>query len=48
MDRQEKIEFLLSREKELNLPYSKRYGDFSKVSDEELDEMVEELDWLWK
>lgn len=46
--REQKIEFLLSGEKELKLPYSNKYGDFSSVSDEELDDMVEELDWLWK
>jgi hypothetical protein len=46
--REQKIEFLLSGERELKLPYSDKYGDFSNVSDKELDEMVEELDWLWK
>ena len=52
MSREEKIAFLLSGERELrsicSINYSNKYGDFSGVSDEELDEMVEELDWLWK
>lgn len=48
MTREQKIEFLLNGEKELKIPYSKNYGDFSTVSDDELNEMVEELDWLWK
>lgn len=24
------------------------YGDFSGVSDDQLDKLVEELDWIWK
>lgn len=52
MSREEKIAFLSRGEKELgntySINYSNKYGDFSCVSDEELDEMVEELDWLWK
>lgn len=46
--REQKIEFLLAGEKELGLKYSDKYGDFSNVSDEDLNDMVEELDWLWK
>ena len=46
--REQKIEFLLAGEKELGLPYTRKYGNFSNVTDEELNDMVEELDWLWK
>jgi len=50
--REQKIEFLMAGEKELSekysIKYSDKYGDFSNVSEEELDKMVEELDWLWK
>ena len=52
MTREQKIEFLLSGEKELEkehgIKYTDKFGDFSTVSNEKLDEMVEELDWLWK
>lgn len=52
LTRKEKIDFLLSGEKELgenfSINYTNKYGDFSNVSNEDLDEMVEELDWLWK
>ena len=48
MTREQKISFLLSGEKELGMRYTEKYDDFSTVPDEELDEMVEELDWLWK
>lgn len=50
MIREEKIDFLLSADKAepKYFRYGKDYGDFSGVSDEELDFMVEELDWMWK
>lgn len=49
MTREEKIEFLKLGQREIGqyVNYDK-YGDFSNVSDEKLDELVEELDWLWK
>ena len=51
--REDKINFLKEGERELGekfqfARYSETYGDFSNVSDEALDELVEELDWLWK
>jgi hypothetical protein len=52
MTREQKIAFLLSGEKELGKTYGINYtdifGDFSTVPDEKLNDMVEELDWLWK
>jgi hypothetical protein len=48
MTREQKINFLREGEKELKIPYTEKYGDFSTVSDDELNEMVDELDWLWK
>lgn len=50
MSRQEKVDFLLSADKAepKYFCYGKLYGDFSDVSDEFLDLMVEELDWMWK
>lgn len=53
MTREEKINFLKQGEKELGekfqfARYSENFGDFSTTSDEALDELVEELDWLWK
>ena len=51
--REDKINFLKEGERELGekfqfARYSETYGDFSNVSDETLDELVEELNWLWK
>ena len=53
MTREDKINFLKEGEKELGekfnfARYSEIYGDFSTVSDNTLDELVEELDLLWK
>ena len=53
MTREDKIAFLQTGERELgkdfsSFRYSEIYGDFSNVSDEDLDFIVEELDWLWK
>ena len=53
MTREEKINFLKQGEKELGknfqfARYSENFGDFSTTSDEALDELVEELEWLWK
>ena len=53
MTREDKINFLKEGEKELGekfnfARYSEIYGDFSTVSDNALDELVEGLDWLWK
>lgn len=52
--RQEKIQFLLNGEKELGINkgfnafmYSENYN-LDIIPDELLDELVEELDWLWK
>ena len=49
MTRKEKIEFLKQGQKEIGqfVNYD-RFGDFSTVSDKKLDELVEELDWMWK
>ena len=51
--REDKINFLKEGEKELGekfqfARFSEAYGDFSNVSDETLDQLVDELDWLWK
>ena len=46
--REQKINFLLEGEKKLKIPYTETCGDFSTISDDDLNEMVEELDWLWK
>lgn len=53
MTREEKINFLKEGEKELGknfdfARYSEVYGDFSNISDEIIDDLVDELDWLWK
>ena len=48
LTRDQKIAFLLDGEKEIGIKYTNKYSDFSNVSNEELNEMVEELDWLWK
>ncbi len=53
MTREQKINFLKEGEKALGKDfqfarYSEVYGDFSNISDETLDELVDELDWLWK
>ena len=53
MTREDKINFLKEGEKELGekftfARYSEIHGDFSTVSDNTLDELVEELDWLWE
>lgn len=53
MTREQKINFLKEGEKQLGKDfsfarYSEVYGDFTTTSDETLDELVEELDWLWK
>ena len=49
MTREEKIEFLKQGQEDVRqfVNYDK-FGDFSTVSDKELDELVEELDWMWK
>lgn len=51
--REQKINFLKEGEKELGKDfsfarYSEEYGDFSTTTDEVIDKLVEELDWLWK
>lgn len=48
MTREEKIKFLLSGERDLGIKYSDTYGDFSNIEEDTLNELVEELDWLWK
>ena len=53
LTREQKINFLKEGEKQLGKDfsfarYSETYGDFSTTSDEVIDELVEELDWLWK
>ncbi len=53
MTREQKIDFLKEGEKALGKDfqfarYSEVYGDLSNISDEMLDELVDELDWLWK
>jgi len=48
MTRDQKIAFLLAGERDLSIPYTEKCGDFSTTSDDDLNEMVEELDWLWK
>lgn len=52
--RQEKIQFLLNGEKELGINkgfnafmYSENYN-LDIIPDKLLDELVEELDWIWK
>lgn len=49
MSREEKINFLKSAQNEEpeHFDYS-FYGDFSNVSNDLLDILVEELDWIWK
>lgn len=49
MTREEKIKFLKQGQKEIGqfVNYD-RFGDFSTTSDKELNELVEELDWMWK
>lgn len=51
MTREEKIEFLKTGQREIGqyVNYNK-FGDFTIVSDKEkeLDELIEELDWMWK
>lgn len=50
--RQEKIQFLLNGEKELGI--NKGFNAFKNynldiiIPDKLLDELVEELDWIWK
>lgn len=50
MTRKEKINFLILAEKQepKYFNYTNKYGDFSNVNDEQLNELVEELDWMWK
>lgn len=53
LTREQKINFLKEGEKELGKDfsfarYSEEYGDFSTTTDEVIDKLVEELDWLWK
>lgn len=49
MSRDSKIKFLLSaQEAEPSYFNYSQYGDFSDITDEKLDELVEELDWIWK
>lgn len=53
MTREQKIEFLKQGEKELGKDfkfarYSEVFGDFSTTSDDTLNKLVDELDWLWK
>ena len=49
MTREEKIKFLKQGQKEIGqfVNYD-RFGDFSTTSDKELNELIEELDWMWK
>lgn len=49
MSREEKIIFLKRGQAEEPKYFNyDRYDDFSGVSDELLNELVEELDWMWK
>lgn len=49
MSREEKINFLKRGQAEEPKYFNyDRYGDFSGVSDKLLNELVEELDWMWK
>lgn len=49
MSREDKIKFLKRGQAEESKYFSyDRYGDFSGVSDKLLNELVEELDWIWK
>lgn len=49
ISREDKIKFLkrAQAEKPKYFNYD-QFGDFSGVSDELLNELVEELDWMWK
>ena len=49
MSREEKINFLKRGQAEEPRYFNyDRYGDFSDVSEQLLNELVEELDWMWK
>ena len=49
MSREDKIKFLKRGQAEEPKHFNyDMYGDFSDVSDELLDKLVEELDWIWK
>ena len=48
MTKEEKIKFLKLGQREIGQYVNYDKLDFSKVSDEELDILVEELDWIWK
>ncbi len=49
MNREEKIKFLKRGQTEEPKYFNyDKYGDFSGVSNELLDKLVEELDWIWK
>lgn len=49
MSREDKINFLKRGQiKEPKYFNYDKYGDFSDVSDKLLNELVEELDWMWK
>ncbi len=49
MSREDKIKFLKMGQIEVPKYFNyDKYGDFSSVSDELLDKLVEELDWIWK
>lgn len=49
MSREDKIKFLKRGQAEEPKYFNyDSYGDFSNVSDELLNELVEELDWIWK
>ena len=49
MSREDKIKFLKRGQAEEPKYFNyDSYGDFSNVSNELLNELVEELDWIWK
>lgn len=53
LTREQKINFLKEGEKQLEKDfkfarYSETFGDFSTTPDEVIDDLVEELDWIWK
>lgn len=49
MSREDKIKFLKRGQSEEPKYFNyDQFGDFSDASDELLNELVEELDWMWK